>query len=257
MPPSILDDISRIPPVTRFLCASTLGISLPVMLKMLSPYSILFMRELVTQRLELWRPFTSMFFAGTGLNFIFDFIMLYRNSESLESIQFTGLSSDYAWQLMINAVSILCLNMPLRSMFHFRPLLLSLITLSSRLTPNALTSIFGLFTLSQAYLPYALVALDLLVSGPQAAASSLTGVISGYSWWYLVHNADAGRPGAEFARAPSWLRTMLDPQGERAVPGVGRILNEGRARAATARRTASRATSGGHNWGSGNRLGSG
>ena len=146
--------------------------------------------------------------------------------------------------------------MPLRSVFHFRPLLLSLVTLSSRLTPNALTSIFGLFTLSHSYLPYALVGLDLLMGGPSMAASSLTGLISGYAWWYLVHNVDAGRPGAEFARAPMWLRIMLDPRGERVIPGVGRILNEGRARTTVAGRTSSHATSGGHNWGSGSRLGS-
>ena len=53
MPPSFLDDINKIPPVTRFLCASTLGISLPVMLGILSPYQILFMKELVMQRLEV------------------------------------------------------------------------------------------------------------------------------------------------------------------------------------------------------------
>ena len=88
------------------------------------------------------------------------------------------------------------------------------------------------------------------------AVRSLTGVISGYTWWYLVHNADTGRLGAEFARAPIWLRIMLDPRGERVIPGVGRILNEGRAGTTVAGRTSSHATSGGHNWGSGSRLGS-
>ena len=52
------------------------------------------------------------------------------------------------------------------------------------------------------------------------AVRSLTGVISGYTWWYLVHNA-----GAEFARAPIWLRIMLEPREGPIFPGVGRIFN--------------------------------
>ena len=101
--------------------------------------------------------------------------------------------------------------MPLRSVYHFRPLLFSLVTLSSCLTPSALTSVFGLFTIPHSYLPYALVVIDLITGGRSMAVRSLTGVISGYTWWYLVHNADAGQLGAEFARAPIWLRFMLDP----------------------------------------------
>ena len=139
-------------------------------------------------------------------------------------------------------------------MVHFRALLLSLLTLSARLSPEALTSIFGLLTFKQAYLPYAMVAMDFLMGGTSAAANALTGVITGYAWWYLVHNADAGRPGLEFARAPNWLRSFMGQTGVRAVPGVGRVLNEGRNRAAAAGRAAAETAR--HNWGSGNRLGS-
>ena len=48
-----MDEIRKIPPVTRFLCAATLGITLPVNLQLLSPYTIVFVKELVTQRLEV------------------------------------------------------------------------------------------------------------------------------------------------------------------------------------------------------------
>ncbi|EJD05508.1 DER1-domain-containing protein [Fomitiporia mediterranea MF3/22] len=254
---SFMDEIRKIPPVTRFLCAATLGITIPVNLQLLSPYSIIFIKQLVTQRLEVWRPFTSMFFGGSGIAFLFDFIMLYRNSNSLEEMHYAGRSADFAWQTFINSLSLLALNVPLSSVVHFRPLLLSLITLSSRLSPNAMTSIFGLITLSHQYLPYALVTMDLFMGGPSAAAQSLTGVISGYAWWYLVHNTDAGRPGADFAKAPAWLADYMDQRGEGVVPGVGRVLNADGRRAAAAVRGAARSATGAYNWGSGHRLGSG
>lgn len=50
---SFIDEIRKIPPVTRFLSGSLLAVSLPVMLQIVSPYKIIFVRQLVTQRLEV------------------------------------------------------------------------------------------------------------------------------------------------------------------------------------------------------------
>ncbi|KAI5121122.1 hypothetical protein M0805_002794 [Coniferiporia weirii] len=251
-----MDEIRKIPPVTRFLCGSTLGVSLPVMLEIISPYDIVFVKDAVTRGFQIWRPFTSMFFGGTGINFIFEFAMLYRTSNSIEASDYSGRSADYAWQLFINAIGLLALNLPLHSVIHFRPLILSLITLSSRLSPNAVTSFFGLISIPHKYLPYALVALDLMMGGRSAAARAITGVISGYAWWYLVHSEESGRPGAEFARAPAWVRGLIGEQAERAVPGVGRVLNASGARVSAAAGATARTAQGMYNWGSGQRLGS-
>ncbi len=74
------NEIRKIPPVTRFLCGSSLAVSLPVMLQLLSPYKVVFVRSLVTQNFEvcfhaqrerlrsdeaqLWRIWSSFFFGG-------------------------------------------------------------------------------------------------------------------------------------------------------------------------------------------------
>jgi Derlin-2/3 len=74
------DEIRKIPPVTRFLCGSSLAVTLPVMLQLLSAYKVVFVRELVTQKFEvcfhaqreclrsdetqLWRIWSSFFFGG-------------------------------------------------------------------------------------------------------------------------------------------------------------------------------------------------
>lgn len=46
-------EIRKIPPVTRFLCASTLGVTLPVNLQLLSPYKIVFVKEYITEGFEV------------------------------------------------------------------------------------------------------------------------------------------------------------------------------------------------------------
>jgi Derlin-2/3 len=53
------DEIRKIPPVTRFLCGSSLAVSIPVMLQLLNPYKVVFVRQLVIQRFEV-RPSFSM-----------------------------------------------------------------------------------------------------------------------------------------------------------------------------------------------------
>ncbi|KAI0747016.1 hypothetical protein C8Q80DRAFT_1105542 [Daedaleopsis nitida] len=65
----------HIPPVTRFLCGSLLSVSLPMMAQLVSPYKLLFVKQLVTEKYELWRVFTSFFIGGSGINFIFDVAM--------------------------------------------------------------------------------------------------------------------------------------------------------------------------------------
>ena len=74
------NEIRKIPPVTRFLCGSSLAVSLPVMLQLLSPYKVIFVRAFVTEKFEvcfhaqmkrphsdeaqLWRIWSSFFFGG-------------------------------------------------------------------------------------------------------------------------------------------------------------------------------------------------
>lgn len=249
---SFMDEIRKIPPVTRFLCGSSLAVSVPVMLQLVSPYKVIFVKELVTQRLEVWRVFTSFFLGGSGLNYLFDFIMLYRNSDQLESsVTYQARSSDYAWQLLVAAAAILTLNIPLRTFVHARPLLVCLTYLSSRLAPpGSRTSLFGLITMPVIYFPYALIALDLIMAGPQAAATSVTGAVVGHLWWWLVHDTRTLR---EWASAPTWMRNMIDGPGR---PGGSATGGSGGVHVIPPRRREEPAsTSGGHSWGSGRRLG--
>jgi len=49
----LLAEIRKIPPVTRFVCASIIAVTLPVMTKMVSPYTMIFVKEWVTKRGEV------------------------------------------------------------------------------------------------------------------------------------------------------------------------------------------------------------
>lgn len=58
-----MDELLKIPPVTRTILFGTAGVTIPVMLKLLNPYKILLHWPLVRHRYEIWRlicePFPS------------------------------------------------------------------------------------------------------------------------------------------------------------------------------------------------------
>ena len=49
----ILTEIKKIPPVTRFLCGSSLAVTGATIASIVSPYSVIFARELVFKKFEV------------------------------------------------------------------------------------------------------------------------------------------------------------------------------------------------------------
>jgi Derlin-2/3 len=248
-------EIKKIPPVTRFLCGGSLALTLPVMLKILQPQSIIYWWPLV-KNLEIWRIPTSFLFGSTGLNYIFDLVMLYRNSDALETGPFHRASQNYAWQLFIACAAILIVDTPLRAFSHLRPLLVCITYLTSALAPpNTQTNFFGLITFPVKYMPHVMVFMDFLMLGPLAAAQSLGGAIVGHVWWWGVFGRmGGGRTGllAPYGVAPSWVKNFVSSGGS----GITSGYEAQPAETPSARTTATRQnTAGTYQWGSGQRLG--
>jgi len=264
-------EIRKIPPVTRFLCASSLGVTIPVIMNLLSPYKIVYMYGLVFHKLQIWRLFTSFFLGSGGIGYIFEFATLYRTADQIESGPYARASADLAWQLTASAISIIILSIPVNSYVFFRPFLLCLVYVWSKLAPvGSLTSIMGLVTLPIWYMPYIFLGIDILIGGPGYAAKSLPGAVVGHLWWWGVWGSAVGGRGGilqEFGRAPQWLRDMLDegptPPANTGPAGGAGANQGGGVHIIPPRRTVASAsrsdgnTSSGYNWGSGQRLGSG
>jgi len=269
-------EIRKIPPVTRFLCASLVSVTTPVLMNLISGYKVLYHWRLVFGgvlrvsggKFEIWRLWSSFFMGSGGLSFIFEMIMLYRTGNELESGPYVRASSDLAWQLFIASGAIIVSSVPVGSFFFFRPLLLCLVYLSSQLAPpGAQTSLYGIVTIPIKYFPFALLGLDLLNGGPKAAAQSLPGALVGHLWWWAVWSTGGrmggeGGPLREWGRAPAWITNWFGER-RRAVtdaPGAGQGANSGAAtgiQVVPPRRRAEEGapTTHGHRWGAGQRLG--
>ena len=46
-------ELRKIPPITRFLCGSSLAVTIPVLMNIVAPYKLLFVRELVMKKFQV------------------------------------------------------------------------------------------------------------------------------------------------------------------------------------------------------------
>jgi hypothetical protein len=60
----LIEEFWKILPVTRTLLASSLAVTLPVLLEVVYAERLVFMREYITHDQEVWRLFTTFFLGG-------------------------------------------------------------------------------------------------------------------------------------------------------------------------------------------------
>ncbi|KDR68337.1 hypothetical protein GALMADRAFT_231301 [Galerina marginata CBS 339.88] len=258
----IIAEIKKIPPVTRFVCGSSLAVTLSVVIGVVSPYSVLFVKEYVFKKLQIWRLYTAFFVGSGGFNYIFEFIMLYRTMNDLETRSYFLRSSDLAWQLLWACAGIVGATWPLRCFIFTRAFLLCIVYLYSSLAPpGATTSIMGLVTVPVKYYPYVLIGFDLIIAGPQAAAQSVAGAVVGHAWWWSVWGGELGSQGllTRYARAPQWMMDIFGETGQAGPPAAAGGTAAGLARSgihvSAPREAPAPGNPTGHSWGSGRRLG--
>ncbi|PPQ88568.1 hypothetical protein CVT25_009948 [Psilocybe cyanescens] len=262
----IIAEIKKIPPVTRFICGSSLLVTLSVILKAVSFYSIVFKWDFIYPKFQLWRLWTS-FFVGVRLSFLsYVFMQLIysfsRTSNDIESKAYFLRSADLTWQLFWACVAIIAATWPMNAYIFTRPFLLCIVYLYSALAPpGTMTSIMGLVTVPVIYYPYILIAFDLLMGGPHTAALSVAGAVVGHVWWWTVWGGELASQGVlhNRARAPQWLCNYMGQTNQAGGPpsagGTAQALARGGIHVTAPRRAAEAGDPTGHTWGSGRRLG--
>lgn len=94
-----MDEIRKIPPVTRSIIGGVLLVTIPILLHLTSAYPIVFVPRRITTNFELWRIVTPFLYGGGGIAFLFDMFLIFRNSSDLEERHFGGRTAEYgAWR---------------------------------------------------------------------------------------------------------------------------------------------------------------
>ncbi|CAI0450602.1 unnamed protein product [Linum tenue] len=137
--------------------------------------------------LQIWRLITNFFFLGPfSFPFAFRLIIIAKYGVSLERGPFDQRTADFVWMLFFGALSLLGMAaVPvLWSPFMGVSLVFMIVYIWGREFPNARISIYGLVSLKGFYLPWAMLALDLIFGNP--LKPDILGIVAGHIYYFLT-----------------------------------------------------------------------
>lgn len=163
---------------------------------------------------EVWRLLTNFTFLGKpSLPWLFQLIWLVTYGGSYEQAKFAGNTADGI--VMVSVGLVTCMSLDLvswlcssftppvfSSYFHASAIVFQFMYLWSRQNPNAQVSLYGFIKLMGKHLPFAFLALDLLMGGD--VWGDMMGILMGHMYWFLteVYPVASGR---HVVRTPLWL----------------------------------------------------
>ncbi|EXC28689.1 hypothetical protein L484_006985 [Morus notabilis] len=165
----------------------------------------------VFHRFQVWRLITTLFFlGGFSINFGIRLLMIARYGVQLEKGPFDRRTADFLWMMIFGALTLLVLSIiPIFQSFYLGiSLVFMLVYVWSREFPSANINIYGLVTLKAFYLPWAMLALDVLFGSP--IMQDLLGIIAGHLYYFLtVLHPLAG--GKNILKTPTGVKVRIWP----------------------------------------------
>ncbi|KAL5572524.1 hypothetical protein UlMin_022121 [Ulmus minor] len=163
----------------------------------------------VIYKVQVWRLITNFFFlGGFSINFGIRLLMIARYGVQLEKGPFDRRTGDFLWMMIFGALSLLVLSIiPIfETPFLGISLVFMLVYVWSREFPNANINIYGLVQLKAFYLPWAMLALDVIFGSK--IIPDLLGIIAGHLYYFLtVLHPLAG--GKNMLKTPMWVHRIV------------------------------------------------
>ncbi|XP_031391322.1 derlin-1-like [Punica granatum] len=199
-----------LPPVSKtygMACLMTTG---ALYLQLYKPWTIALSYELVFKLFQVWRIITHFFFLGPfSFPFAFRLIIIAKYGVSLERGPFDKRAADYLWMLIFGAISLLVIKTatatpipPLGSPFMGPSLVFMIVYIWGREFPNARINLYGVVSLKGFYLPWAMLALDLIFGDP--LMPDILGMVVGHLYYFLtvLHPLSGGK---FILKTPLWV----------------------------------------------------
>ncbi|XP_030448656.2 derlin-1 [Syzygium oleosum] len=200
---------NSLPPISKAFGTICVATTVAFHLGLFNPYYAALMYEPVFKQFQVWRLFTNFFFLGKfSVNFGIRLLMIARYGVQLEKGPFERRTADFLWMMIFGAFSLLVLAaIPiLWTPFLGVSLVFMLLYVWSREFPNAQVNIYGLVALKAFYLPWAMLALDVIFGSPMLP--DLLGILAGHLYYFLtVLHPLAG--GKDMLRTPRWVHKLV------------------------------------------------
>ncbi|CAN0082872.1 unnamed protein product [Discosporangium mesarthrocarpum] len=229
------EDLFRsIPPLSKVIIVSMVGMLLSQVMGVFSWHQFAFIWPLVWKKFQFWRIFTAAFFPGLpGFSTLITMYTIGMYSIRYEEDSFStgggGGSADYSVLLIFGLVvmetfSVLFLQLP----FITSAMLFMIAYVWSRKNANSAVSFFGV-AVQAVYVPWVMVGINVLMG--MGLTEALLGIGVGHLYYFLIdilpdtHNIDLIQTPGFLVTLFGWGRAdsgvqRFAPQGGMAAPGV-------------------------------------
>ncbi|KAI4347044.1 hypothetical protein L6164_007893 [Bauhinia variegata] len=173
------------------------------------PAHIALIHEAVFYRFQVWRLITNFFFLGKfSINFGIRLLMIARYGVQLEKGPYDRRTADFLWMMIFGALTLLVLSaIPIfESSFLGISLVFMLLYVWSREFPNSQINIYGLVQLKAFYLPWAMLALDVIFGS--SPIPDFLGIVAGHLYYFLtvLHPLSGGK---NIIKTPVWVHKVV------------------------------------------------
>uniref|UniRef100_U5EZG9 Derlin n=1 Tax=Corethrella appendiculata TaxID=1370023 RepID=U5EZG9_9DIPT len=247
----IADWFKNLPIFTKYWLTCTVVISLLGRFGLLPMYHMLLLWEPLFKQFQIWRPLTALFFyplnAGTGFHFMLNCFFLYNYSLRLETDHYKTSPADYFWLLIFNWLCCVIIGLAIELPIIMDPMVLSVLYVWCQLNKDVIVSFWFGTRFKAMYLPWVLMAMNLILSSGSMYA--IIGILVGHLYFFLKFKYPQELGGPSLIETPSFLKSYFpDITGGVygfGVPPVNRRQEQ----------QPQQAGWGGHNWGRGQVLG--
>lgn len=182
-----LEYYHSLPPVSKVYGVSCLMTTAAYYLQLYDSDNIALIYSLVIKKFQVWRLITNFFFLGPfSFRFAFRLIIIAKYGVSLERGPFDKRTADYVWMLIFGALSLLVMAaIPYCwTPFMGSSLVFMIVYIWSREFPNARINIYGVVSLKGFYLPWAMLALNLIFG--DLLMPDILGMVAGHLYYFLT-----------------------------------------------------------------------
>ncbi|EFA76697.1 derlin-1 [Heterostelium album PN500] len=236
---------STVPPITRFMFANCLVLTILPNTGAISFFSLTMDFAQIFKGFEIWRFYTASFCMGKfGIHFVSQLAVLYNYSSSLENGTFGGRPADYIWMLLFCDVLALIVA-GFAGFFYFvsHAMVMTIIYVWSRYNSEGEVSLFFGIRCKAIYVPWAIMAINFLIGF--SIWYDLLGIAVGHAYYFICNVYPVTYRKPNYLETPQWFINLLPQKLKGSFAFAAPAWGE-RAQANQPR---------GHQWGQGRALG--
>ncbi|KAI6208019.1 Derlin [Aphelenchoides besseyi] len=202
------DWYNSIPQVTKYWFTAATVVPLIGRFGLLSPATMYLDWDLFFYRFQLWRPITSFIYypltPQTGFHWLLMIYFLYTYSKQIETSVFSGRPADYIFMLFFNWILCVLIGFAFGFYFLLEPMVLSVLYNWCQFNKDATVSFWFGTRFKAVYLPWVLVAFNMILRG--GGMNEIAGILVGHAYYFLAVQYPAERGTAPLIKAPAFLQ---------------------------------------------------